>query len=523
MASQISIFNPTDTERINVFYTQEQAVFQKTETNKYIVTLSDYRHHILSNFSLKLCLPEVRGKGKVAYVANFLYLQIRELNICIINRDGTKLALPSLTGYDLYRLAMNSRAISQYNDKMNNSYCKTRKGKNSDSIIFEKQEVFVHLTLPSEHLIVLPHSQVEITLELENDDKVLTYNSEFEDSLNVFQCESTITSKNLTLQFSNYVDNIKQDGSIFIFNRVVCDHGTTLAVSNKFDSALKMLVYVKPHNFQSKHRYLMNPSNITDEEELKKTAIENFKNDLIKTEEELQTDPKIKYVEIPESGEIKFKKSANVCKIQILNRPKGKKFFFHNNILSYSRRSDIISSTNISEYFRRIEVIYTPEKLIIKVLEHAIPLEILCVPINFWTDPTNTSTGDLRSEESKMNDFFYENMFLNSIDFLNDTLHIESLTISITDRQLTYEAKHNLPSLFPSSSSNVFDITLSSPKKPIQPIAHLFERFQVKMNWKQYPFNAILHLYKLFPVIEMIERGVFTLTHDRIEMKNYSY
>lgn len=497
----------------NSFVTQEQTIFCKTHDNVYQGRITGVKNKLISQFCLKISFPEIRGAGQVAYIKHFLYLAIRCLKFKITNHDGTIIDLPALNGYDLYRLAKQNRFTFDYNKKMNKKYCKTRNGDKSDTVIYKMKDMFIHLALPFDTLLLQRSAYLDIVLQLEPEDTIITYNAEFEPHLSTYLHEASSFAKNIVLQYTTYMDVEDYQSNLFIFNRNESPHGTILTVSNDFQSAIRLNIFARPEILSSNQNYLMNPAAIEDPDKLISAALENFKDDLVTTE--ITEADKKNYILIPENGIVLFKKSQKKCLVSILNRPDNVNFFFHSKILSYSRRNDLTHYTNVSEMFQEIRVLYAKERLVIDVIKHTIPLWVVCLPVSFWSHMTNTSPGDLRSDESKAKDFVYQNRFINSIDFLNRTPIIDSITLLLPSQQIKYKSNSCIQTCFGTLEENNIEIPLSRESKPILPEPHRLENFSIEIKTKHVDRHSIRDLYTYKIVDEVIEKKYLQSTPDQ--------
>ena len=492
----------------NCFITQEQSIFSKIHDNVYQTRITGIENKLLSKFCIKITLPEIRGAGQVAYVKNYMYSIFKQLQIKIINYDGTIVELPTLTGYDLFRLAKQNQFIADHIKSMNKKNCKTRNGDKGDTVIFKMKDIHSHLELPFDSILLQRSAYIDITLQLEPEDTIITYNSEFEPHLLTYLNEAETFAKNIVLQYNVYKGIEDYRTKVVVFNRNESSHGTCLTVTNDFQAAHLLNIYAKPETLSTKQKYLMNPAAIEDRDKLIMAAIDNFKDDLITTE--VNESNKKNYILIPDNGIVVFKKSQKRCFINILNKP-NIPFYYHSKILSYSRRNDIAHNTNVSEMFQEIKVLYTKEKLIIDVVSHIIPVWVACIPISFWSHSTNTSSGDMRSETSKAKDFFYQNKFTTSIDFLNITHILESVTLS--SQQIKYKANSSIQTCF--VKENNIEIPLCIETKPILPEPHRLENFALEIKTKPVDRHSIRDLYRYKIIDEVIEKKYLQTTSDQ--------
>lgn len=496
-------------------YTSYKGVFCSVGENHFKLSVANPLHHMnafIKFENLSWTLKEIITDGCVSYLKNFSYCMIDRLKISITNPCGLVTELVNYSGEDIFRTL--DESSKQTFSKLNDKFCVTREGFGKDFVVFPEERISIPFDVLPQRFFLYDQTTLQIELVLHDMEHVLVYD--------------TVAKKAMTTKMTNqYPRDISLSYSVLAkpfdpeatgtlvhcsLNRSFSPHKSILGSTGSFDSALALLIYTKPDHMKRKHEYLFNPENDSSAKDMMKKALKNFRDDLVITEETFVTLPKEYqecYVDITEKNKHVFTiPEKSTCHILIRNKPQNIRFFFHTQVMSYSRRSQAASTVNISQMIREIEVLYTPEKLLTKITKHCIPLLVMCLPLNCWRDPSNTSKGDMRLERSKKKNFFFANSFLNSFDFLEQTSLLESVTPINTANKNDHRPNDRFNDYLLGSTNNCISIPVAPYQKPLQPDRFL-NKIELQHQWAKHS--------------ELINLLSCTIVYEFVQLKEYAY
>lgn len=465
----------------------------------------DLKQNNITDLSLSIKLPKLRGKGNVAFIRNAPYLLINKLELWYENTDGSKFIIQTLDGEDIFKnVNIRNQKYIKYLKQFNEDYCVERNGDFEDDIIFDEQTLNFPIMTNLETISLFPGKKLVISVNFNNITTILTYNKEFaESSLNNYKTEWNDSSNNLFLYYMIKPRLNRLVLDYLQINRTRGEHKTETMKTNLTDKSIQMNFYVKSTNFENIHSYVINPRNFNKKDILKRFS-EKLASEVIKI---CEKKPNSFYEEIAEN-KIEFETIAKQCEINIIGIPDELKIYYHTKIMSYGRKCNLNDNINFSNKFRKIEGIWNGESIFFTKIEHVFTIIDASIPVEFWTHYTNNLNGDLRSEKSKSTDFFYKNRFINGIDFLSSKSLIKNINIRGDDGYLEIpqlgsmiafnECNEGYPSIFtyPYTQTS-YPINKNSQKG--------FDRFDVDIVWNTISDNDILHIFRYNPLVDIYE------------------
>lgn len=471
-----------------------------------------------------ITLPEIKGEGSVAYIKNHESLIIKNIKIILINPNNT-----SYNFIDMNSSEINEKLKKNFKSKENiyNFQCEEKFGENLDDIIFEKYDLEIPIIIQGFSLRIYPETKVRIEIIIEDFINLLTYNKLFkEKSLNTLQKFANNTPRNYSMTFLNDYNYKRNNVTYYIKTFSESNNKTSVFTSQTFSNTNEITIYSKMKHFNSQYTFLFNPGSDLSEKVIINKFIDNFKDDLLLIvpigEEPSGHDRRNIYIKM-ENGKIQFNKNHK-CYILIHNLPKDKDVYFHSNILSYERRHDEVNKINISHLFKRIEGIYiNSEKILFEKIDHDIKVIHASIPLEFWKDKTNTSTGDRRSIKSKSKDFIYSNPLITGLDFSSRNEFISKIETSI------YNINHKFKMVKDSLSNYLSHIDICNKETYFSLFllinniiysdpSHGLSNFFFQIYWKEYSSSSIYELFIPSVICEILEYRKIIYDNGNVEI-----
>jgi hypothetical protein len=533
----ISKYN-TNFPYLGINYRKTMSYVLNYDNNIYYTHIFDERVQFIEKINLKITLPEIIGKGTIAYKKYFQYHLIKSIEISYKNPNEDEILLIKAENDELL---MNLLSKQNANDYFNHcggimdKFCIETEGTYNDCVIFPERNIEIPIDLLIPHIKIFPKTTIIFRIELNPLQNMLIYNTIFEKkSLENYINKNINRNLNFKLEFDNTIifdNNDIMYSPIFFLRKkkTIGQYNSNNLNSQEFKNCFCIKVLTKSDIFTNNNRFIINPPIDTNEDKIIDKWILKILKDLIIITEDDLTDNKIKqeygydkeaeFVKV-ENNTVKFNNDVNkFCKIYIESVPESCNIYYHKNILTYSRRYMFKDVINISEMFKYISgICISEDNLNIKILEvkHNISIDYVSIPVNIWSHVNNTSPGDLRSSYSKTNDYIYNNEFILGLDYLSKDKGYNDIKI-IAGRDvfdnLTHENIFN-DNLKPYKISeydinnykNISFINFSSFRKCIMCDESInFTRFLIKINWKKYTSSDPKELYNLSPYIYLYE------------------
>lgn len=545
---------------VEINYPKTMVYYPSFNNNIYSIKISDSRLQIINNPYITLTLPEIKGKGIVSYKKYYIYHLIKKFDIYYINKNtNTKLLFNS---YDSEEVLMNilcnqfNKKYLNYTSGKNDEFCKEKEGYYSDCIIFPKRTVVISLENIFKNITFFPNTELVFEIELNNIKNIIYYNIEFEnESLNNLIENFKNTNINLKLEFINNVlakteeDKNKlyqHETTIIRRKKNIGQNDSNVMKSESFKNCIAMSFYNKCKHFNENNKFICALGNETNEKKIIEKWIKKILKDLIiVTDLDLNDNINKKKLGFEESSvftevinnKIYFNDEKNTfCKVFIELIPENYKIYYHRNILTFSRRFNKNNELNVSNLFKTIKgMVYLDNvsdiNFNIENIEHNITIDIVSIPVNIWSHIHNTSNKDLRSIESKKNDFIYNNTFINGVDFLSKDKgynkisviagkdNIENFNIyckygnNINALKITELDKHFYPNIA------IIDFYNGSNKRLEANPNINFENLLVSIDWNNYQEYDHKSLYIFEPHLIIYEVMVVKYINDEIIIK----
>lgn len=505
--------------------------------NKYIFTIKDIEISCISKIELKITLPEIKGIGKVYYLNSYPFHLIKSFGVYVKNpEDEVFKEQELLTGEDLLHYMYSSNKTNSYSiifGSEMDDYCKVKEGKYNDHIIFPSKEITIPINVSNSKVYIFPHTAIEFRVCFYGLEEIISVNTEFhEKSLQTILREYERTSKNVKLQFTNTHINYNNSNSDVkispLFKNIETtthENLTDVIVSEKFKTAKNVSFHTKSNIFSEDNMKFIIPFGPKYNEE---TFINSWVNRILKdliivTDKDLNTKDgkemlgfvdKCNFEKI-ENNTIWFDKERDMyCKIYINNVPDTHNVYYHRNILTFTRRMNKHNVLNISNLFSFIQgTFFEYGAISFDKINHSVEIYHVSIPINIWNDQTNTAYGDLRSLNSKVDDFYYKNKFILGMDILSKDTGYESVSL-LSGRDLllhSYDKQRDTIVDYPNRIEFFTDQT--SPDHYILADDNInFNNFIININWKKYNEFDPVNLYKRIPSI--IVSHVFNIEYD---------
>lgn len=386
----------------------------------------------ISNLSVNLTLPEIKGWGMVGFNEYFGFGLINKVSLLV---NGT--TIQSLSGSELltaFQVYEKEHKKKVYDRLMMNdpSFRNYRRGYGSDYVIYPSTTIQVPISMfmdrevPFSCLRITKGSTITVELDLKPLKSVINYNKVFlEKSLdNIVENYSPI----LNISEYNTVSDTFGNRYIEQYEETFSKSGQNQYTTTKFKGITSLSCYVKSDQFSSGKSFVAYPLD-NSKENLIKEYSKVILNDILSIGEMPRTYPDGSVVEEVKDGVVKFN-SYTSCNIEILGIPEGMKLWYHKNILTFSRRNND-KVYNISEKFKRIRGQYYPLHDTIEFcdIDSSIGLMDVSIPNDFWKHEYNTSLGDLRSERGIKRDIYLNLPFVDGLDFLGENNGIETINI----------------------------------------------------------------------------------------------
>lgn len=513
----------------------------KINVKDYTFTVKDVEVSAVTKIEIKLTLPEIKGIGDVSYIRNYPFLLIKKFDILLKNHADECFKLyESLDGEDLFsRFSLMSRTKSYFNSYggENDEFCSVKKGTYNDCVIFPAREIVIPVSISNYCCFLYPATEIEFRLTLGDLEDIIMFNTVFNNkSLPNAKTEFETTSKNMKLNFTNTVVSMDQveRRPITIFRNIktTCyENGAETLVSESFKNAKHVSFYNRANVFdESGIKFIIPFGPVLKEKVLIKNWVQRILKDLIIVTDKDLTTNDVKN-QFGFSDKAQFEKVENnlihldtdrrmSCHVYINNIPEDCNVYYHKNILTFSRRFNKYNILNISNLFSYIKGVYFKDGNISYLMDeviHDINIRYVSIPVNIWNDGNNTAGGDLRSHESKNNDFFYKNRFIYGMDVLSKDNGFEDVTVAagrdiLTQYyQSTYENKYligraeynqyyadenNYPNRLEFFTSHVNESHFLTTDENIN-----FNAVIASIKWKKYNEYEPFALYKRRPTI----------------------
>lgn len=513
----------------------------KIDINDYTFTIKDVEVSAVTKIEIKLTLPEIKGIGDVSYIRNYPFLLVKKFDILLKNYGDEAFKLyESLDGEDLFsRFSLMSETKSYFNSYggENDEFCSVKKGTYNDCVIFPARDIVIPISISNYCCFLYPATEIEFRLTLGDLEDIIMFNSIFNNkSLPNAKTEFETTSKNMKLNFTNTVVSMDQIErrpiNIFRNIKTTCyENGAETLVSSSFKNAKHVSFYNRANVFnESGVKFIIPFGPVLKEKVLIKNWVQRILKDLIIVTDLDLTNNDIKnqfgfsdkaQFEKVENNTITLDKDRRMsCGIYINNVPEDYNIYYHKNILTFSRRFNKYNILNISNLFSYIKGVYFDDGKISYLMDeiiHDINIRYVSIPVNIWNDGNNTAGGDLRSHESKNNDFFYKNRFIYGMDVLSKDSGFEDVTVAagrdiLTQYyQSTYENKYligraeynqyyvdenNYPNRLEFFTSHINESHFLTTDENIN-----FNAVIASIKWKKYNEYEPFALYKRRPTI----------------------
>lgn len=545
-------------------YPRTMCYYPTLVDNVYTIRITDERLQIINNPIITLTLPEVKGRGIVAYKKYYPFHLINKIDIYYFNRENENKIL--FNSYDSEELLMNilsnvcNEKYLNYTSGKNDDYCKEKEGYYSDCVIFEKRTIAINLDNIFKNLSFFPNIDVIFEIKLNDIKDIIYYNIEFEtQSLRSLIETFKNTNLNMKLEFTNNIlaKTEEEKNKLFQHERTIIrkkktigQSGSTIMKSETFNNCIIMTFYNKIKHFKENNKFISVMGNETNENKIINKWVKKILKDLIivtdldlsenKNKRKLGFDDKCIFTEVIDN-KINFEDEKNSsCEIYIELVPENYKIYYHRNILTFSRRFNKNNELNVSKLFKCIKgIIYSDNVKNIEYnmenIKHDINIDIASIPVNIWSHVDNTSTKDLRSEQSKKEDFIYNNSFINGLDFLSkdkgynkisvktDKTNIESFNIDCKYGnnnylnnciKITELDKHFYPNIA------LVDFYNGNNKKLVANPAVNFDSLHVFIDWNNYPDYSHKSLYVFEPHLSIYEIMVIKFVNNEIIIKS---
>lgn len=537
---------------IDISYPKIMSYVPVYNKDHYVVSITDVRVQNVSKIELKLTLPEIKGNGIVSYNKMYPYQLLQYFEIYYSNDELNDYLLFQEEGEDIYKNLLNNPFIHNYLDYHGgdkDSYCVETKGDYDDCIIFPAREIIIPIELSLKNILIFPKTKITFKFKLNDLNNILSYNTVFNDlTLKKVIDNFKTTDLNIKLQFNNCpgdeYNKINEPQIFFLRKQKETGLNNTIHLnSKKFKSALGISFYNRTNIFNENNKFIINFGSETNEKMLINKWIKRILQDLIiisdkdmlndNEKEKLGFSKNAIFTEVQNNTIYFSNDKRESCKIFIEKVPENHKIYYHKNILTFTRRFNKNNILNISNMFSFIKGIYFKENkkiyFFIDELKHNIEIKHVSIPVNIWTNENNTEFGDLRSNKSKKQDFIYNNNFIFGMDFLSKDNGFKNVGVSAGSDILEYYYDstsviyRNEPIKINKLDNNfypheiMFICSQGIDKRIYADKSINFEKFLIKVNWKEYQDFEPENLYKKFPNI--VTYHLFKIVYD---IKNHN-
>lgn len=549
-------FNNNDKNESN--YPRTMTYYPSIHDNVYSIKISDKTLQLINNPKITLTLPEIKGNGIVAYKKYYPFHLIKKIDIYYVNKNTSKILFNSYDSEELLMTILSNPFNNKYLNYLsgkNDEYCKEKKGTYSDCIIFPKRDIVITMDNIFKNFSFFPNVDVIFEFTLNNIKDIIYYNLEFEtESLKILMETFTNTNLNMKFEFTNNIlarseeekNNLYQlERQIIRKKKIIGQTGTTMMKSESFKNCIATSFYNKVKHFNQNNKFITVMGNETNEKKIIQKWIKVLLKDLIvitdldlsdnKNKKKLGFKEKSIFSEVVDNKVYFGDKQNNFCEIYIELIPDNHKIYYHQNILTFSRRYNKNNEINVSRLFKCIKgIVYSDnvENIIFNMneIEHDIDIDIVSIPVNIWSHVDNTSTKDLRSEKSKKNDFIYNNAFINGLDFLSKDKGYNKISVKTgkhTIESFNIYCKYNYNNIlkiieldkhfYPNIA--VVDFSNGSNKKLEANPDINFENLHVSIDWNNYPEYNYKSLYVFEPHLTIYEKMFIKYIDNEIIIK----
>lgn len=519
----------------------EEELFALGVNNIFEFKSTDIKMQQLNSIKLKVTLPEIKGKGRVAFLPYASYMMIKSISVSIINPDEKEIEVNVMDSASLLEANLCKRNNTlQYDFGPKEKSLIIRERNHIDDVIFPERDLVIPINgLIPEKFIIAPDTHIIFRIEFLPITHLLSYDEVFvKESL---ELAHNLKYKNISLLISNTnilrTEKVLPETSNYLIRKktVVGDDNSETIPSASFKNSYIVSFSSKADVFDMNNTFISIPENDTEEYALIRKWILRILPDLIKitdldltkneNKEKLGFDTKAVFEEVTDNTVYFDADRRKFCKIFIENIPEDYKVWYHRNILSFSRNYNRNNVTNISNCFSKIKGICFGEddcniEFFFDSIEHEITLGHISIPVNIWNHKNNTEDGDLRSLSSKKRDMFYSTPFILGMDFLSEDKGYNLVNLKTSSVTLNYPIAcnklgklyelYNVTEYFINSYNNkqVFDTNNNIRNKiscVYADVKNNFTNFITKVQWNTYNPNEPKTLYSKKPIITLHE------------------